>query len=154
MDKNDGLACGEVVVEEGEKSVGKAGVAEFVEEEGGVDVVESTFDVRQENPDFAGTSEFVDPGVDEKGDEVVGAVVFAEGPLSASEGIVGVEEREERDGEETFGDFGEDGSEVDATVVVWVVGGAFLVKGGEPVEFPESGPFWGGEDFACKESDW
>ena len=77
MDKDDGLACGEVVVEEGQESVGEAGVAEFVEEEGGVDVVEGTFDVRQENSDFAGTSEFVDPGVDEKGDEVVGTAASA-----------------------------------------------------------------------------
>ncbi len=65
MYEDDGLACGEVVVEEGKESVGEAGVVEFTEEEGGVDVVESTFDVRQENPDFAGTSEFVDPCVDE-----------------------------------------------------------------------------------------
>ncbi len=80
-------------------------------------------------------------------------MVFAEGPLCVSEAVVGVEKGEEGDGEEAFGDFGEDGSEVDAAVVVWVVGGAFLVEGGEPVEFPESGPFGGGEDSACKESD-
>ena len=151
--RDDGLAGGEVVSKEGKVGVGEAGDAEFVEEEGSVDVVESTFDVRQKNRDFAGTSEFVDPSVDEEGDEVVGAVVFAEGPLCVSEGIVGVEEGEEGDGEETFRDFGQDGSEVDATVIVRVMGGTFFVEGGKPMEFPESGPFGSGEDFACKESD-
>ena len=153
VDKDDGLASREVVVEEGKESVGETGLAEFVEEKWSVDVVESTFDVRQENPDFAGTSEFVDPSVDEKGDEVVGAVVFTESPLSVSERIVGVEEGEEGDCEEAFGYFGEDGCEVDAAVIVGVVGGAFLVEGSKPVEFPESGPFGCGENFACKEID-
>ena len=81
VDKDDCLACGEVVGEEGEEVGGEAFVAELVEEEWGVHVVEGAFDVREKDADFAAVLEFKDPGVDEKCCEVLCAVVFAEGPL-------------------------------------------------------------------------
>ena len=63
---------------------GEAFVAEFVEEERCVDVVEGAFDVREKDADFAAVLEFKDPRVYEKCCEVLCAVVFAEGPLRVS----------------------------------------------------------------------
>ena len=60
-------------------------------------MVESAFDVGEEDADFAAVREFVNPGVDEEGGEVLCAVVFAEGPLRVSVGVGGFEEGEEGD---------------------------------------------------------
>ena len=83
----------------------------------------------------------------------MGAVVFAEGLLSVAKSVGGVEEGQERNSNQPFHHFGQNGGEVYAAVVVGVVRGAFLVEWGEPVEFPERGPFGSGEDGAGKEGD-
>ena len=68
-----------------------------------------------------------EPGVDEQGQEVLSGAVFAKGPLCVAVGVGVLEESEEGDGNEAFDGLGKDGGEVDAAVVVGVVGCAFFV---------------------------
>ena len=80
----DEYSCGagrEVVGEEVEEGVVEACLLEFVEDESGVDVVEGASDVGKENCNLLMVFESEESGVDEKGEEVLGRVVFAESPL-------------------------------------------------------------------------
>ena len=127
VDEDGGGAGEEVIGEEIEEGVVEAGLLEFVDDECGVDVVEGASDVREENRDLLVMFEGEEPGVDEQGQEVLSGVVFAKGPLCVAVGVGVFEESEEGDGDEAFDGLGKDGGEVDAAVVVGVVGCAFFV---------------------------
>ena len=93
---------------------------------------------------------FADPCFQKKCKEVVGTVIFSKCPLSVTKSVRGVKEGEEGDCKQPFYHFGKHGRQVNASVIVRVVGGTFFVNGSDPVELPGSWPFRCRENGACK----